>query len=149
MEVTLAFNKNIETHTDRLISKWTQSPYVHVELIIGNKWISSSTSYGGVKIQELRPLRDSWDYVQVQVQGNYFNNVMNFIESQDGKKYDWAGIIWGQFFNITRAQNQNKWFCSELVAEILRRFGNPKILEYPASYSPGDLYRIYGWYKIK
>lgn len=149
MEITLAFNKNIETYTDRLISKWTKSPYVHVEMIIGDKWISSSTLYGGVKVQKLRPLKDHWDYVVVNVQEIYTEDVWEFIIAQEGKDYDWAGIIWAQVFNIKRGQNQDKWFCSELVAEILRRFGNPKIKKCSASYNPGELFDIYGWYKIK
>ena len=127
MEIVLAFNKKIESPIDRLISYWTSSPYVHVEMIIENKWISSSSDSNGVRIRELRPLKNDWDYVVVEVQKNYKENVLTFIKSQENKKYDWAGIIWNQVFNIRRGQNQNKWFCSELVAEILRRFGNSKI----------------------
>jgi len=45
--------------------------------------------------------------------------VFHYLDTQVGKKYDFRGI-WG-FMVRRRRQNPDKWFCSELVMEALRK----------------------------
>ena len=146
MKVILAFRESKGTIADKAIAWWTSSKYTHIEIIVGDKWISSGPTHGGVYIQELRPLKDTWTYVEVDIDGRVQNTVHKFIQEQIGKKYDWAGILWNQIFITKREDNQDKWFCSEIVAEILIRFKAKELNKDKDSvqYSPGDLWLIYG-----
>ena len=111
MVVMLAFKKNEKGFSSSLIRWFTKSEYSHVEMIIGEKWISSNAK-GGVHILDLQPLPDNWDYVEVKVQKKYLSHVIEFIEDQKDCKYDFSGIVWSQFFKINRSDNSKKWFSS-------------------------------------
>ena len=113
-----------------------------MELIIKDQWISASSS-SGVQSRPLEPLKDTYVYIDVEVDGRRLSRVNKFIKEQEGKNYDWAGIIWAQVFNITRGEHQDKWFCSEIDAEILRIFGKDVIDKPSAAYSPEDLYKLF------
>lgn len=57
--------------------------------------------------------------------------VEEFLRRQIGKKYDWLGL----FGFITRrdfAQNQDKWFCSELVFAAYEEARRPLLKRIPA-----------------
>lgn len=143
MKVTLAFEKSNTTFA-KIIQWWTKCKYAHVEIIIEDKWISSDSTYGGVGIHELRPLTDKWDYLEVDVDGRKLSKVMRFIEENKDKSYDWCGIICSVAFKITRAEHENKWFCSEMVTKILQEFGNKQVQGLiPANIVPKDLYYIF------
>ena len=146
MIVTLAFKSESKNFTSNLgawlVKAWTRSDYYHVELIINDIWISSSPS-SGVHSRPLEPLKDTYVYIDVEVDGRRLSRVNKFIKEQEGKNYDWAGIVWAQVFKITRGEHQSKWFCSEIDAEILKRFGKSEINKKSATYSPGDLYNLF------
>lgn len=143
MQVTLAFRQGTDI-VDKALAWWTNCKYTHVEIIIGDKWISSGPTKGGVYINNLYTLNTKWIYVPVEVDGRVLNTVMRFIEEQEGKKYDWSGILLNQFFASARKDDQDKWFCSEIVAEILRRFKSREINLESVKYNPADLLTIYG-----
>jgi len=144
--ITLAFKKNSQGGlVDKIIEKaiqWkTNSKYFHVEMIIGEKWISSSPEVGAVYIHKLKPITDkNFDYVNIIIPTEKVIDMMYFAESQVGKEYDWKGIFLSQTIDMN-IENKNKWFCSEIVSEMLKIGGID--LELPSNqYSPGDLYRI-------
>jgi hypothetical protein len=66
----------------------------------------------------------------------------NFLQKQIGKKYDWRGI--GKFISRRDGDNQDRWFCSELIAAACASVGEPLLLRIPVykidpgmlSYSP-------------
>ena len=140
-KVTLAFKKDDYSSTAMLIKWWTKSKYAHVELIMGNSWISSSGSTGGLHINELKPLKDNWDYIDVEVDDK-LEEVMKFAKSQQGTGYDYVGIF-GIVVNHN-IQRKNRWFCSEICTRLLQEFDEPKSLELkPNLISPEDLYVLY------
>ena len=144
MNITLAFKKAPLTTGGRIISWWTRSPYFHVEMIIKDKWISSNADLGGVTVRNLNPLHSNWDYIDVDVDMRHLSTVMSFIESQQDKKYDWKGIVLAQVMQITRGDDQDKWFCSEIVTEILKKFGETRVHHLDsAAIDPGELYEMY------
>ncbi len=145
--VKLAFKKSDGSISNKLISWWTKSEFVHVEMIINNKWISSNSDTGGVTIANLRPLKDNWTYIDINIPNYYntVNNTMNFIYNQKDRKYDWCGLLCSQIFKTT-IDTKNRWFCSEIVAEILKKLKEPGIIlqdKESNSYSPGDLFKFY------
>ena len=144
MKIVLAFEKNSESLMAKIIRWYTSSNYSHVEMIIGDKWISSDASVGGVYIRDLKPLKESWDYIEVEVDGRKLKSVWRFIKSQEDAKYDWCGIVCSQTFKIQRKENQDEWFCSEIVTKILQIFGEEKSLKYyPSSMSAESLHLLY------
>lgn len=150
MTIKLAFQKKLGKNASlaehiaaKGIQWYTKSEYFHVEVIIDNKWISSGPSYGGVYIHDLEPLDEyTYEYIEIDIDGRKSRNVMRFIERQIGTKYDWAGIVLSQFFH-TNADDKNKWFCSELVAEILKLYGELPEESKTNSYSPEDIYQAF------
>lgn len=150
MILTIALDKRKESIFTKsgLISaivRWyTKSEYSHVEMIIGDKWIASGNPAGtGVSIKELRPLDDdNWDYYNIEVDGRKTKKVMKFLESQVGTSYDWAGIIFGATLDYN-IDDKSKWYCSELVAEVLKMYGVNEFqyLE-TARVTPDNIYQI-------
>ena len=145
MTVTVAFKKIPEDNIkSKIIAKaiklWTKSDYFHCEIIIKNKWISSSPSAGAVYIRDLKPLKENWDYVTIDIDGRKVNKCLKFLESQVNKKYDIYGLIFSTIFNFN-IEDRDKWFCSELVSESLKILG----LDIPKNaneMTPGDVYKF-------
>ena len=142
MKITLAFEKEPKEFSmvAWLIKKITNSDYFHCEVIINQEWISSLPSKG-VEIKPLKPLKARYDYVNVVVSKKHIFAAKKFIKEQEGKKYDFSGVLWAQFFNISRMQEQNKYFCSELAACILKKF-KVEVPNKCAYYSPEKLFRL-------
>lgn len=148
MQVKLAFQHSLKDSASirniietKAIQLWTRSKYFHVEIIIDNVWISSGPTYGGVYLKELKPLNvNSYDYINidVDVSNEQLEKLFKFLEAQEGSGYDWSGIIFSQTFDFN-THNGVKWFCSEIVAEILKRLG-VKLDKYSNQYSPKDLF---------
>ena len=149
VNLKLAFKKvNPETgFIGKTISKLTKSKYYHIEIIIDNLWVSADTPLG-VTISRLEPLRhDHWDYVDLGIKKlpqEQYDTIMEFIYKQEGKKYDYFGIIFSHLFPFT-LHNKNKLFCSEIVALILQFFLEARVLGFQANtLSSKDLARLYG-----
>lgn len=150
MTITIALDKrkgSIFTKSGLIsaIVRWyTKSEYSHIEMIIGDKWIASGNPAGeGVTIKELRPLDyDGWDYYNIEVDGRKTKKIMKFLESQVGTDYDWAGTFFGGTLDYN-IDDKSKWYCSELVAEVLKMYG---VKEYQniqtAKVTPDDIYQI-------
>ncbi len=143
MIVTLAFKKNAEGIGSSLIRWFTKSDYSHVEMIINEYWISANAD-GGVHILPLQPLHPDWDYIDVEVSDERLSHVMMFIEAQANCSYDYTGIVFSQLFKINGSDRGNKWFCSELCAQILKEFQLPKMKNIDtANMCPKDLYYLF------
>jgi hypothetical protein len=123
-----------------LIRLLTGSEYSHVEIIIQDKWISSNPEDGGAYIRDLKPLKTTWDYKEIQINDEKIPEALKFAEQQQNKKYDYLGVL-RLFTNITK--NNQKWFCSELVCTLLKILEAPNTdFCSPQHTAPGDLYEI-------
>ena len=145
INIKLAFKK-VDTNSfySKVISKWTKSKYTHVEVIIEDKWISSDTDTG-VRIRELLPLTDKYDYVDmtIPVLLENHNFIMELIINQDIKGYDYYGIIFAQFLPF-RYESRDKWYCPELVTKILQMYNVKEVIDlYPQITSPGLLAKTF------
>ena len=138
------------TFLDRLIAWWTKSTYSHVEIAVGNKWISVQTDYIRVlpldrdKLVELEG--NTYDYVvkKIKVTHKQYMDFWQYVyEEMTPKKYDWLGIFTSQIIKIG-VQDNNKWFCSEATCKLLQILGDEKAWRCnPEDMSPGDLSKIY------
>lgn len=135
MAYALALYVGQGTWKDGLIRWVTRSLYSHVELadvdcaIDGQTlcW-SASPRDGGVRCTMIDLRSGRWEIVPIEAK---VPRAFAMMTSEDGKGYDWFGLIFSQFFNWRR-QDKRRWFCSELIAASLD-------LPRPAMWSPGDL----------
>ena len=122
-----------------LIRLITRSDYSHVEAIIKDRWISSKEGEG-IHINQLRPLGSDWTYIELDVPKEKDNEILQWVWTQRNSGYDWCGVLCSQLFGINK-EHKEKWFCSELVACIIKRYDIS--LGDCCDYSPGDLFRIF------
>ena len=115
----------------------TKSRFSHVELSIFDVdddhmcW-SSSTRDNGVRYKRISISDNKWVVVPIFV---YPTNVEEFFTKHKGKAYDYIGLI-GTIIYLPYFSSENKWFCSEIIAEFLE-------LKNSWNYTPEDLYIKY------
>lgn len=116
--VRLAFFKQ-DTLIGRLIRFFTWGKYSHVALILEDGRVIDSYPRLGVSIRSV-DLSDA-DIYYIDLPGNIKRKILADIKAQIGKKYDYRGVI--GFLSRSKAEDPNRWFCSELIFEIFRRNG--------------------------
>lgn len=123
-----------------LIRLGTFSKYNHVAIEI-NGWVYEALSLDGVVKKSAEHYNWNNRWVKHEVfqlnEGLDERLIALFLEGQLGKKYDWGGVFALPFRQGW--QNDDKWFCSELVAEALREGGMSYALT-PSRVTPRDLY---------
>lgn len=148
VKIAFKFKQPKESFANKLICWWTKSKYYHVELVLGDKWISSNPDVGGVTINDLRPLQDNYEYLElkdVRVTREQHTRIMQWIDSQKEKAYDWYGLVFSQVFPFNW-HKRDKWFCSEIVTTILKFMLVKEVMDLdPNDVSPGDLARRFNF----
>ena len=80
---------------------------------------------------------ERWSSIHVTRDPLLIQNVYNFCCDQQGKKYDWWGVI--RFKLSFIKEDEERWYCSEVTQAALHKVGL-----FPRLYSihPEDMYRI-------
>lgn len=135
--------------SDRLVRSWTKSRFSHVELIINSISYSSSPRDGGVRKKNIKYEAENWRIFDLK---NIFDIkvALKFLNENLGQKYDHKGIFLSQVINLDK-HNKNKYFCSELIIEVLKKSINDDkfvILENYSYFSPERLYNYLNKYKL-
>ena len=104
---------------DKFVRVWTKSKFSHCELIINDISYSSSPRDHGVRKKLIDYDRQNWLIFNLKDTFD-INIALQFLNEKLGKKYDDLGIIFSQVFNLDK-QDKNKYFCSELIAECLKK----------------------------
>jgi hypothetical protein len=152
MMVKIAFYKGEGNIINRIVRRWTSSPYSHAELVMpDNKtWIGISPFlYSEVSARNV--LKDpnlnleDWDFLNFDVTDEQISIIMEFYEQTKGNRYDWVGMLLSQVGPFVIKQ-EKKWYCSEWIAYALRIAGvfdwkTIKIYD-QKDLSPATLYRI-------
>ena len=149
MIITLAFQKipddNIYSKIfSFIIKKITKSEYYHVECFFKSSGLFiSSDIRTGVVINPLNPnLSNKYDYFDIKFNGRKYKKLEKYLYKINNSKYDIKGIFLSQLLHLksNKSQSENKFFCSELVSNILKKLG--LILDKEDyEYSPELLYR--------
>jgi len=129
----------------RLIEWWTNSKYYHTEIKINDIWVTSTDINGVTRTSTNvdKMSRDEYSFV-VKLTNIQYANLMNWVDSKVGSKYDFLGIILSQILP-TRIDNPNKWFCSEICTKILQLALVEEVYDLtPNMVSPGKLAKIFG-----
>lgn len=98
----------------------TDSKFLLNEAIV----IESTLSHGGVNLTSLGDFKrraKTWCVVELEAEVEDFQLMMAIAKSKLGKPYDFTGIL-GLSINRNWQEN-DKWFCSEDVADTLKRSG--------------------------
>jgi len=125
------------------VSLWTNSKYFHTEILIDGKRITSHTKNGVSSKEELlrKDIEKYANIIEIEVSEENFEKGIIFANKQIGKAYDWKGIFLTQFINIHK-ENPDKYFCTEICAEILKIMGVSKLTKNSNEYNPGSFDKL-------
>ena len=113
------------------------SPWSHCAIVDGEEVIEAA-AFGGVRVRPLADmLADATKMAFVTLPGDT-QAVIAAARSQIGKPYDWAGVLGFGFRR--RWQDDDAWFCSELVAWAFAEAGTPLFRTEHWRITPRDLY---------
>lgn len=152
IKLLFSANKTIVSRTIR-IATW--SKYSHVDFILSNDIpdllrhniyrypgfykfpiVLGAVVGKGVSLREMsQVLESSTQYAIAKV--DVSDKAIDYAISQLGKKYDYSAIL--GFPTRSDIENQNKWFCSELVAWAIERSGTDLFNEPISRITPRDL----------
>ena len=124
----------------RLIKLFTWSNYSHVGIICDEYVIDSRWANGGVTRYSVQELFNHYPRVTVFEVSSVPATAIDYAASQIGKPYDWAAIV-GMPLHRDWAQD-DKWFCSELVAAACMHAGQPIINKPVSRVTPQDLLEV-------
>ena len=133
---------------NKIIRFLTKSRFHHVELIIDDTWISTSSSTG-FTMRPLEPIKQEdtryvyHDLGLVKITSEQDRIITRFIENQLDSEYDYSGIIFSQLFPFSK-HSRTRWFCSEIVTKLLQLHLIEETLDLiPNEVSPGDLAKVF------
>lgn len=113
------------------------SPWSHCAIVDGEEVIEAA-AFGGVRVRPLADmLADATKMAILTLPGDP-QAVIAAARSQIGKPYDWAGVLGFGFRR--RWQDDDAWFCSELVAWAFAEAGAPLFREHAWRITPRDIY---------
>jgi len=141
------FDKLVRWYTssfkEKLNGDWKWLPS-HCEILFNNKISFSADSDEDLvrfKYRNYISEDTSWSIVHVNLShGADEDTVYKYCETKEGLKYDYAGIF--AFFTPFVRQNKNKYFCSEICAEVIDLYTDIKIYKPYSSITPVELKKI-------
>jgi uncharacterized protein YycO len=122
-----------------LIRFFTWNTYSHVDVVFRDHVIGA-TAQEGVRVTTLREMkRKSSKWAIYEMECPKHHAFRDRIVSQIEKPYDFLGIL--GFFVRRNWQQENRWFCSELVAWASSLVGSPILTGHHHRITPGALTR--------
>lgn len=115
-----------------LIRRFTWSDYSHVDFVLPNGCLLGASGSGGVAIRRTGRY-SACDRFTVDAPAS----VLNIAASQVGKPYDWPAIL--GMVGRHNWQNEDAWFCSELVSWAFQQAGHPLLHAPKHRITPRDL----------
>jgi len=121
------------------ISFITWGDYTHVEAVTDKGYLIGSDFHSsGVNVCSIqRRSKESKRMLLVRVKKVNSGLFIKYLKSQLGKPYDTLASL-GYVFR-KNWNNEDRWFCSELIAKASQVSGNPLIPEEPFRATPRDL----------
>ena len=133
--ITLQFSTTRHI-SSKAIQFFTWSWASHVDFVLPNGKLFGALATqdgGGVR------LHDAENYSRIErFQVDAPESIIDIAMTQAGKPYDWAGIF-GLVLRERNWEDDDKWFCSELVAWSFKQGGFPLLNETTSRITPRDL----------
>lgn len=121
-----------------LLQMFLWSPWSHCAIIDGNEIIEAAAKHGVRRRLLAELIAESSKYEILDFVCDDPSKIHEAASNQIGKPYDWFGAIG---LGIHRNwQDQNKWFCSELVAWAFHSAGYSLFRVEPWRITPRDLF---------
>ncbi len=136
--ITLQFSST-NALASRAIRFFTWSWASHVDFVLPNGKLYGALGAergGGVKIHDLQKPKHYTRIERYEIDAP--DSVIDFALSQEGKPYDWAGVL-GFVTRNRHWEEEDKWFCSELAAWSFQKAGVPLLNETSFRVTPRDL----------
>ena len=108
--------------TDKLICFISRGKYCHVNLTV-NGVAYEAKAFSKVRKFVLNKRNNRIDSFKIDLTKYQELGLVEYLENQLGKHYDYIGLLGFIFYINFRANNSNKLFCSELVFEALKHVG--------------------------
>lgn len=110
------------------IRQQTRGAYTHAAWLFPNGQVIESHFCGGVQLSDspfvLNGIDADFDVFAVKcLTGVQCGVISSFLRARLGRRYDTLGII--RFLAGVNRDNENRWFCSELVAEACETAHRP------------------------
>lgn len=138
MKIIMLDHPGIVSSAVRLM---TRSKWSHVAIVMDEHSIMDATGIHGVAIRSIRDI-EHYDKAYAELD---CETPKDWLMQQLGKPYDrWA--ILGLWFNHRDWREDDKWFCSELVAAAAEKGGLKMFNEDASLVTPRDI-AIYGGLK--
>lgn len=139
MSVTLFFSKSSSFYS-KLIRFLTWSNYSHVGFVLEDGFIlDSDFMSNGVKVRTFEELKITEYEIYTKECPTVSRTALDFACSQVDKPYDWTALF--GFFIRRNWQENDSWFCSELVAWACDKAGTPLVDKELWRVTPQDIYQ--------
>ena len=99
---------------------WRHSKYSHVEILFDDRWYSSSEVDWGVRMKRIQDNKGNWDYIDIRVNDQEYDDMEIYCISQVSNRYNWIGIFFAQAFNM-KITREWDFFCSQFVTLVLQK----------------------------
>ena len=134
--ITIQFSTT-DQFASKAIAFLTWSWASHVDFVMPDGQLFGALAIengGGVQFHPMEKMYTRIERYTV----NAPDSVLDYALSQKGKPYDWGGIF-GILSRGRNWQDDDKWFCSELVAYSFMKAGVPLLNETSNRITPRDL----------
>lgn len=118
---------------------WTDSPFSHCELAIGDYCYSSSLMDKGVRKKQITLNPEHWTLIPLP--SNLEAGALAYFEKTEGERYSWLDLARSQVLNLG-SDEPGASFCSDWCAAAL---GLPN----STSYSPKTLLSVVLWLRAQ
>lgn len=102
----------------KAITWWTESPWSHAELLLGDVCYSSSARDGGVRGKVIDLNSGRWDVFPLALNKGELAYAYNWYIEHSEDEYDWAGAA--RFVLPWLPHHVDQFFCFEAVAAMLQ-----------------------------
>lgn len=134
-----AYNNKHAGFSSRVIAWWTLGIFSHSYICLNNTIYEADPSKGKVIKRELDN-ESGYEKVYLTITNKQYKLIENFLNSALGNKYDRVGLVG---FVLPTSDREDRWFCSELVANCLKIIGYvPLWFLDPSKISPNRLASI-------
>ena len=118
MIVAFKHNTHDNDIIDTFITIWTNSKFIHSQIIFSNGEVGSSWMETGVAIRTIEDtVTYPYLYTFVEVNGLDEQKVYDYIKLHEGETFDMMGSAF-PFLN-----REDKWHCSEILFSALKNGG--------------------------
>lgn len=94
--------------------------YSHTELLFEDwRSFSSSEEDWGVRFKNIKFKNYHWDFVEISVSNEKYENILKFCEKQKWNSYNWKWVFFAQMLNFN-IKGIWDWFCSEICTRALQ-----------------------------